>query len=290
LSNYDLLIKNFNSYTENSSSYTEKEDYEVFGSLLLKTSLPLIKFNKSSKNYLEPIMALRYSPNNTKNISDKDVRLNYDNIFSLNRIGTNEIVEGGKSISLGFKYEKRNLQDEKIIGFNLANSITDKKNNNLPTKSKLNDTRSDFVGNLSYSPNNILDFDYNFSYDRDLDGSNYDSISTKISVNNFVTSFNFLSDEFKISGTDNKEIFSNSTTYKLNNENSIKFNTSKDLKKDFTEYYNLIYSYETDCIIASAEFNKKFYRDGNLVPEKSLLFTIRFIPFAELKPAATSLN
>ena len=290
LSNYDLLIKNFNSYTENSSSYTEKEDYEVFGSLLLKTSFPLIKFNKNSQNYLKPIMALRYSPNNTKNISDKDVRLNYDNIFSLNRIGTNEIVEGGKSISLGFEYEKRNLQDEKIIGFNLASSITDKKNNNLPTKSKLNDTRSDFVGNLSYSPNNILDFDYNFSYDRDLDGSNYDSISTKISVNNFVTSFNFLSDEFKISGKDNKEIFSNTTTYKLNNENSIKFNTSKDLKKDFTEYYNLIYSYETDCIIASAEFNKKFYRDGNLVPEKSLLFTIRFIPFAELKPAATSLN
>ena len=290
LSNYDLLIKNFNSYTENSSSYTEKEDYEVFGSLLLKTTLPLRKFNKNSKNYLKPIMALRYSPNNTKNISDKDVRLDYNNIFSLNRIGTNEIVEGGKSISLGFEYEKRNLLNRKIIGFNFANSITDKKNDNLPTKSKLNNTRSDFVGNLSYTPNNILDFDYNFSYDRDLDGSNYDSISTKISVNNFVTSFNFLSDEFKISGKENKEIFSNTTTYKLNNENSIKFNTSKDLKKDFTEYYNLIYSYETDCITASAEFNKKFYRDGNLVPEKSLLFTIRFIPFAELKPAATSLN
>ena len=216
--------------------------------------------------------------------------MDYNNIFSLNRIGTNEIVEGGKSISLGFEYEKRNLQNRKIIGFNFANSITDKKNDNLPNKSKLNNTRSDFVGNLSYTPNNILDFDYNFSYDRDLDGSNYDSISTKISVNNFVTSFNFLSDEFKISGKENKEIFSNTTTYKLNNENSIKFNTSKDLKKDFTEYYNLIYSYETDCIVASAEFNKKFYRDGNLVPEKSLLFTIRFIPFAELKPAATSLN
>ena len=66
--------------------------------------------------------------------------------------------------------------------------------------------------------------------------------------------------------------------------------TSKDLKNNFTEYYNLIYSYETDCLIASAEFNKKFYRDGSLVPDKSLLFTIRFIPFAELKPAATSLN
>ena len=56
--------------------------------------------------YLKPIASFRYSPNNTKNISNKDLRLSYDNIFSLNRIGTNEIVEGGKSISLGIEYDK----------------------------------------------------------------------------------------------------------------------------------------------------------------------------------------
>jgi len=287
LSNYDLLIKNFNSYTENSSSYTEKEDYEIFGSLLLKTSFPLKKVNEYSKNYLKPIMAMRYSPNNTKNISDKDIRLDYNNIFSLNRIGSNEIVEGGKSISLGLEYEKRNLQDKKIISFNIANSISDKKNDNLPTKSTLNKTRSDFVGNLSYSPNDILNFDYNFSYDKNFDNSNYDSISTSVNLNNFITNFNYLSEDGNIG---NNEIISNTTILKLNNENNLKFKTSKDLKNDFTEYYNLIYSYETDCLIASAEFNKKFYKDGSLVPDKSLLFTIKFIPFTEIKPAATSIN
>ena len=287
LSNYDLLVKNFNSYTENSSNYTEKEDYEVFGSFLLKSSFPLRKVNEYSKNYLKPIMAMRYSPNNTKNIADKDTRLDYNNIFSLNRIGTNEIVEGGKSIAMGLEYEKRNLEDKRIIGFNIANSISDKKNNNLPTKSTLNKTRSDFVGNLSYSPNDILDFDYNFSYDKNFNSSNYDSITTSINLNNFITNFNFLSEDGNIG---NNEIISNTSILKLNNENSIKFKTSKDLKNDFTEYYNLIYSYETDCLIASAEFNKKFYKDGNLVPDKSILFTIKFIPFAELKPAATSIN
>jgi len=287
LSNYDLLVKNFNSYTENSSNYTEKEDYEVFGSFLLKSSFPLRKVNEYSKNYLKPIMAMRYSPNNTKNIADKDTRLDYNNIFSLNRIGTNEIVEGGKSIAMGLEYEKRNLEDKRIIGFNIANSISDKKNNNLPTKSTLNKTRSDFVGNLSYSPNDILDFDYNFSYDKNFNSSNYDSIATSINLNNFITNFNFLSEDGNIG---NNEIISNTSVLKLNNENSIKFKTSKDLKNDFTEYYNLIYSYETDCLTASAEFNKKFYKDGNLVPDKSILFTIKFIPFAELKPAATSIN
>ena len=287
LSNYDLLIKNFNSYTENSTSYNEKEDYEVFGSLLFKTSYPLKKSNEYSQNYLKPIFALRYSPNNTKNISDNDVRLDYNNIFSLNRIGTNEIVEGGRSISIGLEYEKRNMQETKFFGLNVANSISDKKNHSLPTKSKLNEKRSDIVGNLFYSPNDILNFNYNFSYDKNFDGSNYDSISTTINMDNFITSFNFLSEDDNIG---NNEVISNTTTYKFDSENSLHFKTSKDLKNDFTEYYNLIYTYETDCLIASAEYGKKFYRDGSLVPDKSLLFTIRFIPFAEIKPAAASLN
>ena len=283
LNNYDLLIKNFNSYTENSSSYTEKEDYEVFGSILLKTSFPLKKVNEYSQNYLKPIMAIRYSPNNTKDISSKDILLNYDNIFSLNRIGSNEFVEGGRSIALGLEYAKIDLLDNTIFGFKIASSISDKKNDNLPTKSKLNKTRSDFVGNLSYSPNNILNFDYNFSYDSNFDGSNYDSISTSIDLNNFFTKFNFHSLDGELGDS---EVISNTTKYNFNSEKSLIFNTTKNLKNDFTEYYNLIYSYETDCLTASLDFNKKFYQDGSLVPTKSLLFTIRFIPFVDLEPAS----
>ena len=66
------------------------------------------------------------------------------------------------------------------------------------------------------------------------------------------------------------------------------FNTAKDLKNDFTEYVNLIYQYETDCLSASIEYNKKFYRDGNLVPVKNLQFVIRFIPFTEIRGSAGS--
>ena len=59
------------------------------------------------------------------------------------------------------------------------------------------------------------------------------------------------------------------------------------MKTDFTEYYNLNYEYKTDCLIASVEYKKKFYKDGSILPDKSLLFYLRFIPFAELRPEAT---
>ena len=146
-------------------------------------------------------------------------------------------------------------------------------------KSKLNEKRSDVVGKASFIPNNILNFDYNFSYDNNLKSSNYDSISTNFNYGFFSTSFNFLSEDENIG---NNEVVSNYSKIKLDDENSLKFNITKDLKADFTEYYNLIYDYQTDCLKASLEYNKKFYSDGNLKPEKNIFFSIKFIPLQDL--------
>ena len=255
ITNYDLLIKNFNSYTENSSAYENKEDYEVFGSFLYKASMPMSKTTELSNNYLKPIVSLKYSPNNTKDISNKDTRLSYDNIFSLNRIGTNEIVEGGKSIALGMEYEIRDTNEKKLLGLSMANSISQKNNTNLPSKSKLNEKRSDVVGKAFFAPNNILTLDYNFSYDNNFKSSNYDSLSANINLNAFSTNFNFLSEDGNIG---DNEVFSNSSNIKFSDEKSMKFNITKDLKRDFTEYYNLIYQYKSDCLMPQLNTIKNF--------------------------------
>ena len=283
VTNYDFLIKNFNSYTENSIAYKEKEDYEVFGSFLIKSSFPLRKLNKTGNDYLKPIASFRYSPNNTKNISEKDYRLDYDNIFSINRIGTNEIVEGGKSISIGVEFEKKNKKENKILGVSLANSISDRKNDNLPIKTKLNEKRTDLVGKISLYPNQILNLDYSFSFDNNLKNSNYDSLSAKINYGFISSNFNFLSTGGVIG---NDEIISNSTNVKIDEEKSLKLNIAKDLNKDFTEYYDLTYVYKSDCLEASIEYNKTFYKDGSLKPEKSLFLALKFIPFAEFRQMA----
>ena len=129
-----------------------------------------------------------------------------------------------------------------------------------------------------------LDINYDFSYDRDLKNSNYQSISTNFNFNNFQTVFNYLSKDNEIG---NAETVSNTSTYNFNKENKISFDAIKNLKTDFTEYYNLTYQYQTDCLTTSVKYTKKFYEDGNILPDKSLLFYIRFIPFAELRPQAT---
>ncbi len=285
ISNYNFLLKNYNTYSENSSIFEENSDHELFGTLLLNTELPLQKKLFDSTNYLKPKFQLKFSPTNGKNISSDTVRLSYENLFSDNRIGRSDMVEEGGSLTIGLEFEKQNISNEKVMGLSLGNIFKNKKNSSMPYKAKLNETRSDIVGNLFYEPSEIFKFEYNFSYDRDLDFSNYDSITAKLGDNKIVTTFDYLSEDNEYG---NSEFLTNNTKFEFTKEHSLLFNTTKDLKNDFTQFYKLSYEYETDCLLASFQYQKKFFRDGNLVPDESLYFLIKFIPFTEIQGSANT--
>ena len=279
LYNYNIFLKNPSSYASNSSNFRENGNYDLYGTIKLDGSMPLSKQLDNYTHFLKPIASFRYSPNGNKDITSKDILLNYDNVFSLNRIGVSDQVEGGDALSLGLEFKRTNINGANIIDFKIANVFKSKENIKLPTKSKLNQTRSDIFGSLKYNLSNNLKIGYDFSYDRDLDHSNLDGLYVDINLNNIFTDFYYYT-------TDNdlgeNETISNNTIININDESSLKFNTTKDLIDDFTEYYDLMYSYITDCISINFNYNKSFYRDGNLKPNESLSFLIKIIPFTEL--------
>ena len=286
VSNYNFLLKNYNTYAENSSVFDENNDHKLFGTLLLNSEIPLKKELAKSTNFLKPKIQIKFSPTNGKDISSTGERLGYDSLFSINRIGRSDMVEEGKSLTVGLEYEKLNLSNEKLIGFNIGNIFKDKKNSSMPAKSKLDQTRSDIVGRFIYEPNSKFNLKYDFSYDRDLNFSNYDAISVKFGENKFVTTFDYITENHELG---NSETIKNNTQISFTDEHSLQFNTTKDLKADFTEVYNLNYEYNTDCLSASLNYQKKFFRDGNLHPDKSLYFLIKFIPFAELRGSSNTI-
>ena len=285
VTNYDLLIKNANSYSEKSGIFKKNENYELFETFILENNLPLIRKDELYTYYLIPKTSLRYSPNGSSDLSSKDLVLNYNNVFSLDRISTNYQVESGEALTLGLEFQKNDNKLGNIINFRVANVVKPNKEYKLPSKSKLNQTRSDIFGDLNLRINNHMNLGYTFSYDRDLDYSNLDAISLNFNVNNFITKFKYYSENHDFGDEEN---IKNSTSFKFDSENSIKFNTSKDLKDDFTEYYNLAYEYLTDCISVNFNFNKTFYSDGNLEPDKTLSFLIKIIPFTEIGVANIS--
>ncbi len=277
--NYQILFRNVNSKASNSGNYNEDANSKLLSSLQFNTKFPLYKKTPKSENYLTPLASLRLSPNNTKNIKDLDRPVNYNSIFSLDRFGQNDLVEGGGSLTIGLEYSNRNKNNREIINISLANVLRPSKNEDLPLNNSIGEKRSDIIGNFNFMPSDSFDLDYEFSLDNNLKDSNLNLIRTNFSVNNFITSFEFL-EEDNLMGS--KSYISNKTTLNLDNNNSISFKTNKDLDKNITEYYNLIYEYKNDCLIAGVEYNKSNYADGDLRPEENLFFKIKIIPFGEL--------
>ncbi len=277
--NYQLLLKNSNSYSNNSNIFEENENYELYETIKIDTILPLRKKSENYTNFLIPRATLRYSPNGNNDISSKDLVLDYNSAFNLNRISTNSQIEGGKSITLGLEFDSEHEELGNFIKARIGNVIRDKENIKLPTKSKLNKTRSDIFGDINFRLNENLNLAYLFSYDRDLRYSNLDNVSLELKNENFLTSFNYYTLSHDLGDSEN---VTNKTIFNIDTENSIEFSTAEDLRDNFTQYYNLIYGYNTDCLSINFNYNKTFYSDGSLEPDESLSFLIKIIPFTEL--------
>ena len=141
----------------------------------------------------------------------------------------------------------------------------------------MGEKHSDFVGGITFNPNNIFGLSYDFSYDNNLKHSNYDSLKTKFEVNNFFTEFEFL-EENNLIGSES--YIANKSTLNLSNDQLLSYSTRRNRRTNLTEYYNLMYEYKNDCLVASIKYKKEYYNDGAIKPEEQLFFSLTIIPFS----------
>jgi len=210
---------------------------------------------------------------------DLDRKINITNIFSKNRLGLNDSLEGGKSLTVGFDYNLRTRENNDFLEFSLGQIFKDNEDKKLPLTSKMQNKSSDIVGNFSFQPNNNFKIDYDFSFDNNLDAVNYSKVETQLSINNFVTSFDFLEENGDI-GSDSYLL--SDVRYNFNKNNSVSFNTRRNRKTDLTEYYNYVYEYKNDCLVAGIEYNKDYYQDRDLRPSEQIFFSLTFTPFTTI--------
>ena len=279
LNKYNFIVKNVNTDGENSSTYKNKTDTEFFSSLMFTSSYPLKKTGELYDRFFTPKISFRYSPNKTRNIKDNDVRIDISNVNSFNRIGKNDAVEGGQSITLNTDYKITNKEHNELFSVGLATVFRDEDDENMPTTSTLGKEQSNYFGNLKFTPNEYLKLDYNFSLRDDLNRSHYDFLKADISVNNFITSFEYLEENEELG---KKSYWGNKTSLSFNDKNSIKFGTRKNKETNLTEFYNLIYQYKNDCLTAAIEYNKEYYNDVDLQPNEQLYFSVTIVPFTKI--------
>ena len=89
-------------------------------------------------------------------------------------------------------------------------------------------------------------------------------------------------------GTSN--VLSNIYQYKFDDNNMIRYSTRRNREINLTEYYDLIYEYQNDCLTAGIKYKKKFYVDGDIKPSEELFFTITIVPLGTFSPDAITRN
>ena len=276
---FNLFFKNVTTEGDNSAEYSNDFRSQNFGSILYDISYPLKKEGNKYNNFLSGKASFMYSPNKNKNIKNLDRKINTKNIFNQNRLGLNDSVEGGQSLTFGGEYKITDKQNRSFLTAGLASVLRDKNEEKLPTSSTINNKSSDIIGSINFKPNNNFNLDYNFSVDNDLTSTNYNFIKADLTINKFVTSFEFLQEDDEI-GTENH--YSNEMKLILNDSSSLKYRTRRNKKTDLTEYYNLIYEYKNDCLTAAIQYNKDYYSDKDLKPNEEIFFSISILPFSSI--------
>ena len=278
INSFEFLIKNFNADSKNSTTLKNESENRIMGIFQFNSRFPLQKEGQKYTTTLTPIIVGKFNPQKNKDISDENRIIDYSNIYSIDRISSTGVIEGGESITFGneFKLLDKNDLSNELFTFNLATSFRGNENLDLPENSFLGQKSSNIIGETKFKFNDAIYFQYNFLTDNNIEDFHYHKIDSKFMINNFISSFEFVEEHDEIGIT---HYLSNETSLKISDNKNLLFRTRKNRTTDLTEYYNLIYQYKMDCLVAALKYNKDYYRDGALEPEESISFSVTIMPF-----------
>ena len=148
---FQILFKNPNRIDKTGSNNESNTETKLLTKLMYTLSYPLQKEGLIYDKFFNPTVSLRFSPNNTKNMSNEDRVMNINNIYSFNRVSSDEGIEGGQSLTTGLDYKLKNQEGIDKISFYVAQVYRDEANPDLPINSSLNNKYSDIIGNIKFN-------------------------------------------------------------------------------------------------------------------------------------------
>ena len=290
VNNINLHLKNLNVVAKNDSLYKSSPQLNLMSLLEVNSKIPMEKNTSLTNKSLTPRVSLKVNPQDMKDFSSTGRNIDINNIFGINRLGLNETLESGASLTLGLDYNIQSIANEdNYFNINMASVFRNKEENNIPKTTTLNRKNSNLFGLINFRKSLELDnslqkktlnksyFDmkYDFAIDNDLSTFEYNSIDFGFGINNFVTKFKFIEKNGEMGEINSLE---NSLTYEFDENNLLTFNTRRNRKINLTEYYDLLYEYKNDCLTAGVKYKKTYYQDGDLKPTEDLMFTLTIIP------------
>ena len=274
-------INNINYYADHKNP-NEDLNTQINPVVALDTSLPLAKISKESEQYIIPRILTRYAPGKMQNAKSNDITLNTDNLFSINRMNSDELIEKDFSLNLGFDWlwKEKNLNQTKPREASFSVGQVVKFNNDLdmPTKSSLQNKNSDLVTKATYlSPGNF-DFAMKNTLDNSLNHAYYNDVTLKTFLKQGEVNFNFYEKNSHIGSE--RYAKANLSSF-ITDSTKVKIETDRNLKTDMTNSHKLGIENENECIRYGIYFQKNFASDKDLKPATSVFFGVTLLPFGD---------
>ena len=80
---FKTSIKNINTYNDNVESAKENLNNDVYLTLAVENSYPLVKYNDKTEQSISPIIFSKYTTGSMENAADQNKILNYQDVFSM---------------------------------------------------------------------------------------------------------------------------------------------------------------------------------------------------------------
>jgi LPS-assembly protein len=280
---YKILtrINNINYYSDYKTP-NENLNSQINPVVGLDTSLPFAKSSKESEQYLIPRIFTRYSPGKMTNAISNDTSLNTDNLFSINRMNSDELIEKDLSLNIGLDW----MWKEKIInknkpieaGISIGQVIKFNEDPDMPRKSSLQKKNSDLVTKVNYlSPGNF-DVTLKNTLDNGFNHVYYNDLNLKSFLKEGEVNFNFYE---KNSHIGNERYATANLTSYLTDNTKLKISTDRNLKTDLTNSHKLGIENENECIRYGFYFQKNYSSDKDLKPATSVYFGVTLLPFGD---------
>ena len=278
---YKLLTKinNINYYADYNAP-NDDLNTQINPVVALDTSLPLAKISRESEQYIIPRILTRYAPGKMQNAKSNDITLNTDNLFSINRMNSDELIEKDFSLNLGldwlWKEKKLDQTKPNEASFSVGQVVKFNNDLNMPTKSSLQNKKSDLVTKVTYlSPGNF-DFSMKNTLDNELNHAYYNDVTLKKFLKQGEVNFNFYE---KNSHIGNERYAKANLISLVTDSTKIRIETDRNLKTDRANSHKLGIENENECIRYGIYFQKNFASDKDLRPSTNVFFGVTLLPF-----------
>lgn len=267
----------------------------VFPQVGMEWRLPLARKEGRFTQTVEPVINVILAPdgqNQDKIPNEDSLSFEFDdtNLFSENRFGGIDRVEGGPRITYGLNSGVFGLNSG-FSSFFVGQSFRLDQDDDLGADTGLDENFSDIVGRVEISPTRYVNALYRFRLDKDSFSPRRNEVQAALGVPALRINVNYLSidqqnlsdvldpeDEFR----DREEIRFGFTS-QITDRWRFGANTRRDLTSGGGSLrHGAFLTYEDDCFHFQVDYSRTFTRDRDIRPSDTILFRIVFKTLGEV--------